>query len=192
VDFGLAEREQPHTGNRCPCVTAVGKTRHPENVKLGFYPRSDARPTKRANRAGTRGFRAPEIIFKCAEQSTKIDVWSAGVILLSILTKRFPFFNSLDDTEALIETATIFGRAKMRQAALLHGSTFETNIPTIGEKGHTFPRLIEWANQMEQNSFVPNSFERLAIDLLQNIMEVDANQRVDAATALKHPLLAKA
>lgn len=34
------------------------------------YLKHDQRPAKRANRAGTRGFRAPEVLFKCQSQTT--------------------------------------------------------------------------------------------------------------------------
>jgi hypothetical protein len=37
-------------------------------VKNQFVTESS--PAKRANRAGTRGFRAPEVLFKCQSQST--------------------------------------------------------------------------------------------------------------------------
>jgi len=52
---------------------------------------------------------------------TEIDIWSAGVILLTILSRRFPFFNSSDDVDAMIEIATIFGKQRMKQCAALHG-----------------------------------------------------------------------
>jgi cell division control protein 7 len=47
-------------------------------------------------------------------------VWSAGIMLLSILTHKFPVFNSSDDIEALMEIAAIFGRPAMERCALLH------------------------------------------------------------------------
>jgi len=50
----------------------------------------------------------------------EIDIWSCGVILLSFLSKRFPFFNSADDIDAMIELTTIFGRAQMAGCAKLH------------------------------------------------------------------------
>lgn len=49
-----------------------------------------------------------------------IDVWSAGIILLCFLTRRFPFFNSNDDIEALAEIVAIFGSKKMERCATLH------------------------------------------------------------------------
>ena len=39
--------------------------------------------------AGTPGFRAPEILLRFDEQSPKLDIWSAGVTMLSLLLKRF-------------------------------------------------------------------------------------------------------
>lgn len=39
-------------------------------------------------RGGTRGFRAPEVLLRCTKQTVAIDIWSAGVILLSILSAR--------------------------------------------------------------------------------------------------------
>ena len=58
-----------------------------------------------ASRAGTPGFRAPEVLAKSILQSTKIDMWSAGVIFASLLTKRYPFFpfRSENDVVALCE-----------------------------------------------------------------------------------------
>jgi cell division control protein 7 len=41
-------------------------------------------------------------------------------MLLSILTHKFPVFNSNDDVEALMEIAAIFGRDSMERCALLH------------------------------------------------------------------------
>lgn len=104
------------------------------------------RPRSKANRAGTRGFRAPEVLLKCGDQTggkvyfitllglpphvrpfVAIDVWSAGMILLFFLTGKFPLLQSSDDVEALMEIATIIGRKKMEKTATLHSTC--SNIP---------------------------------------------------------------
>ena len=41
-------------------------------------------------------------------------------MLLSLLTHKFPVFNSSDDIEALMEIAAIFGRGAMEKCAMLH------------------------------------------------------------------------
>lgn len=107
------------------------------------YLRNDPRPSVRANRAGTRGFRAPEVLLKCPDQTPAIDIWSAGIILLSFLLRRFPLFNSNDDTEALLELATIFGQRRMEQCAMLHNRTFSCNLPTVDHPGRRIPELIQ-------------------------------------------------
>jgi cell division control protein 7 len=199
-DFGLAEREGTDS-SYCICV-GHAQTKNPlrglaqQHELSQGYPKNDSRPARRANRAGTRGFRAPEVLFKCTSQSTKIDIWSAGVILLTILSKRFPFFNSSDDVDAIIEIATIFGKAKMRACAQLHGCTFETTIPTIGEKGFTLEKIILWAtNRLQSGSSSQNledqlpPGEALAIQFLQRCFELNPANRISADEALKHEFL---
>ncbi|KAI1385155.1 kinase-like protein [Hypoxylon trugodes] len=203
VDFGLAEREGYDTK---PCLChedrQVRKQRLQQSVAFNSiqagpqpgYPVNDTRPSRRANRAGTRGFRAPEVLFKCTEQTTKIDIWSAGVILLTILCKRFPFFNSADDIEAMIEIATIFGSKRMKQAGQLHGCVFDTNIPTIGERGFSFEKIMLWSTcrsdggkDGKQNQLTEE--EKGAIEFLSRCMDLDPMRRISAEEALKHEFL---
>lgn len=185
VDFGLAEREE--RDGVCPCTRTRGAPPKP-TASVGGYPKNDPRPSKRANRAGTRGFRAPEVLFKCNRQTTKIDIWSAGVILLTFLSKRFPFFNSPDDIDAIIEMATVFGRAKMRACAALHGATFETGIPTISDKGHSLSRIVEWATSRSKNDPL-SSGEKRALEFLEKTLDLDHRKRLSAAEALNDPFL---
>jgi cell division control protein 7 len=191
VDFGLAEREGSD-GKPCVCHDDP----HVRSAKLrpllvagakAAYPREDTRPSRRANRAGTRGFRAPEVLFKCTEQTPKIDVWSAGVILLTILSRRFPFFNSVDDVEAMIEIATIFGQKRMQQTAFLHGCVFETNIPTIGKSGFSFEAIIQWSR--DQPKVPLPEEEKVAVEFLSRCMELDPAKRISAEEALQHEFL---
>ncbi|KKY15030.1 putative cell cycle protein kinase [Phaeomoniella chlamydospora] len=150
-------------------------------------PKHDQRPSKRANRAGTRGFRAPEVLLKCTSQTTRIDIWSAGVILLTLLARRFPFFNSADDVDAMIELSSIFGRRRMKAVAALHGSVFETNIETVGEKGYTWEKIILWASCREKEPLSPA--EQQAIRFLNALLELDPTKRLSAKEALQHEFL---
>lgn len=53
-----------------------------------------------------------------------VDVWSAGVILLFFLSKKFPIFQSNDDIEGLMEITAIIGKRKIERAATLHGKSY--------------------------------------------------------------------
>ena len=194
VDFGLAEREFVDF-KPCLCV----ESRESRNAKLQVavgvrsgaqkgYPKNDTRPSRRANRAGTRGFRAPEVLFKCTAQGCKIDVWSTGVILLTIMSRRFPFFNSADDVEAMIELTTVFGSKRMRQAGLLHGVMLETDIPTIGHAGFTLEKIIAWSACKEGSL---DEDEKLAVRFLERCLDLDPNERISADDALEHEFLAE-
>jgi cell division control protein 7 len=191
VDFGLAERAGTDS-SYCLCLETSARRKvklegcfADTNPPPQGYPKNDTRPSRRANRAGTRGFRAPEVLFKCTSQSTKIDVWSAGVILLTILAQRFPFFNSADDVDAMIEMASMFGRKRMHACAVLHGACFDCTIPTVGERGFPFEKLILWSTCKE--SFTPG--ETMAIRLLERCLELDPKKRMSAKEALQHEFL---
>ncbi|MCJ1415101.1 hypothetical protein MMC32_001432 [Xylographa parallela] len=198
VDFGLAEREGTDC-SYCICSDSPARRRlkiensHAANNPLPTgYPKNDTRPSRRANRAGTRGFRAPEVLLKCTSQTTKIDIWSAGVILLTILSQRFPFFNSTDDIEAMIEIASIFGQRRMKACALLHGNVFECTIPTVGEKGYPLEKLIVWATCRVNEAGGETQLdagEKAAIKFLERCLELDPKKRISAEGALQHEFL---
>ncbi|EDW06580.2 LOW QUALITY PROTEIN: uncharacterized protein Dmoj_GI21810 [Drosophila mojavensis] len=71
-----------------------------------------------ASRAGTPGYRPPEVLIKYADQTTAVDIWAAGVIFLSILSAVYPFFKAPNDFVALAEIVTIFGDRAIRKTAL--------------------------------------------------------------------------
>ena len=79
-----------------------------------------------APRAGTPGFRAPEVLLKYPHQTTAVDVWSAGVIFLCILSGRYPFFKAHDDMSALAQIVSLMGSRETIDAAR-----------TFGEGAHT-------------------------------------------------------
>ncbi|KAF9568375.1 hypothetical protein EC968_002943 [Mortierella alpina] len=129
---------------RPPKTTGGAAIPHPALVvgarEPGFL-KKDLRPVMRVNRAGTRGFRAPEILFRHYRQTIAIDIWAVGVTLFSFLSGRFPFFHSNDDAEALLEIAVLFGSREMRKAAARFNRTFVCNVPSIKENPISFARV---------------------------------------------------
>jgi cell division control protein 7 len=209
VDFGLAEREGTDY-HHCNCCYN-DKERHRKIQSSIYmtqldaldanarapprptYPNNDQRPSRRANRAGTRGFRAPEVLLKCTSQSCLIDVWSCGIILLTFLSKRFPFFHSADDIDAFIELCCIFGRKRMRDVALLHGQVLQTNIPTLSENGHSWEKILLWCTGRHKKGADGagglKQDELEAVEFMSCCLELDPAKRITAEDALEHPFL---
>lgn len=80
------------------------------------------------NRTGTKGYLAPETIFKAKVQTTAVDVWSAGVIFLSLLAKRHPILSLHGSDKVkgftlqnLIPLIYIFGSKLIKQIAFKYG-----------------------------------------------------------------------
>lgn len=210
VDFGLAEKvplslsASNRSTNLCPCITkdknpAVKAHSKRLNIKAA-YPKQDQRPPRRANRAGTRGFRAPEVLLKCTNQSVKIDIWSAGIICLSLLARKFPLFNSPDDIDALVEILLLFGVEKLQKCAELHGCGLEINIPDVSLtsfNGNLVKFLSSVLRHEEENECLPpNSviFDTLRfLDVKNyNLVKPSLQNKEDATdeelTALKEDL----
>ncbi len=113
ADFGLAQL-QDSSKRKKPKVPSKPNL-YDVNNGVVYVDDMESRPSLRADRAGTRGFRAPEVLLKWQQQSTKIDIWSVGVIMLCIMSKRYPFFHSTSDDEAFLEIATIVGAGPLKK-----------------------------------------------------------------------------
>lgn len=81
-----------------------------------------------APRAGTPGFRSPEVLLKCPDQTTAVDMWAAGVIFLSILSGRYPFFRAPDDVTALAQIMSIMGTEETKEAAEANGKNLQCSV----------------------------------------------------------------
>lgn len=82
-----------------------------------------ARAAARAPRAGTQGFRPPEVLLKSPRQGPAVDTWAAGVVLASMLTARYPFFRASDDASALAELADLLGTLPLQRTAASLGTS---------------------------------------------------------------------
>eukprot|EP01137_Pigoraptor_chileana_P007814 Opistho-2@3615 len=134
VDFGLAQNMEKSTDTAALLAAerlqrtnsshsasseppSSKRKSHSNLLGIAGYDSRESRRRAPACRAGTRGFRAPEVLLQCTEQTSAIDVWAAGVIMLSIFSGRYPFFDSPDDGTALGELISIFGSDALKTAS---------------------------------------------------------------------------
>lgn len=133
-------------------------------------------------------------------------------MLLSILTHKFPVFNSNDDLEALMELAAMFGRSPMEKVAMLHSGfqwtpkecsmtdapdrTIMTNCSTIDKAPYSLREMILTINPHLYNPPLscPTPAEAqshiesmdFAMDLCTRLLRLDATKRLSAKRALNH------
>lgn len=194
LDFGLAQFEDPNYSNDLLKVRrsltekkteSIGRLRETLERYPPGYIVNDPRQPMKASRAGTRGFRAPEVLFKVTHQSCSIDVWSAGVILLTLITRRYPFFQSNDDQDAIVEIACILGGENMEKVAAEYHRSWKSNIPAIPAKHIGYECLVSHLNP----GFEEELRRTKCVDLLHRLLEPDVKKRISAEDALEHPFL---
>ena len=111
------------------------------STKLIFCFLILSRGQQNTPRAGTPGFRSPEVLLKYPQQSPAVDMWSAGVIFLSILSGRYPFFKAYDDLTSLAQIMTLCGTGEAAKAAFKLGKL---------HKSYPFTRLSS-GNKIVEN-----------------------------------------
>ena len=129
---------------------------------------------------GTHGYKAPELLMKADSITQAVDVWSAGVVLLTLLTRRYPFFNNTNDLVTLCQMGSVLGTKRIQEAAK------ESNREIV------FPNdVIDTDLKLIVIAYNPHVFElKLPVsiyDLLARMLEPSPSKRITAADALKHP-----
>ncbi|CAK1547976.1 unnamed protein product [Leptosia nina] len=175
------------------------------------------RPGARAPRAGTQGFRPPEVLLKSPVQGTAVDTWAAGVMLASLLTARYPFFRAADDVSALAELADLLGSAAIQRTAaslgrrvVLSGSRGGICLRKLAKRLRrppipaprdtpicprcTLPQphclcLRPQKEHIPDDTEVVAGFPESAFSLATQLLEPNPRTRLSAEEALKHPFL---
>ncbi len=152
-------------------------------------------------RAGTRGFRAPEILFRSAKQSQgeaigskdsltqhhpAIDIWSAGVIMLSLLSGRYPFFESNDDMLSIAELVAVFGGAEMERAAKALGMELLLDAHQRASEPIALSALCAQLSATSRNPHLRTDMPESAYALLSQCLALDPSKRITAAEAMAH------
>jgi cell division control protein 7 len=197
IDFGLAEKEATRTNtDKHGPPAALGRvhksqnegkrkrSQNSANIQVASKSirtlssasqkiRSKRKDLPCAARAGTRGFRAPEVLTRCLVQTVAIDIWSAGIILLSILSRHYPFFNASEDMVALAEVVKFFGVPEDDDTERITIMENDPDPPLDIEQYCTAGSGCQWPLE--------------AFALLKGCLELSPSRRISAGDVLNHP-----
>ena len=163
-----------------------------------------SKPSQNTPRAGTPGFRAPEVLMKSPEQSTAVDIWAAGVTMLCILSARYPFFKAQNDMEALAQIVTLFGSHRCVEAAHAMGKDLVCSPDVPGCDLKELCNVLRYGRDSTASCMCGKETQGKerqecwvclsdsAYDLLKCCLDLNPFTRITADQALSHPFLADA
>lgn len=177
------------------------------------------RKEPRANQAGTKGWRAPEVLMQSQQQTTAIDIWSVGVVMLSLLSRKYPYFDCADNPTNLLQIRHMrmhvasmdlvrdgTGRVVDKMRAV--GRDLNLQV-SMGDMIDSFEEGVRawkytWKSFLEgQCRACPKSgckhLDEMGLDeghpiwdLLDRCLDLDPRTRMTAKEALAHPFFASA
>ncbi|KAI9266951.1 kinase-like domain-containing protein [Sporodiniella umbellata] len=191
-DFGLAQRSthlEIHKPGQ-PITATDPIYTQPQDGPAGYFIH-DRRKYISVDRSGTRSFRAPEIYLNSIRQTTAMDIWAVGVILISFLSNLYPYFDPEDSAAGIVELMTTFGVKQVHDFATFYGRNIKTNIPDMPEDPIDMDGLCKQFNGETVKKWDRNDY-LLALDLTKSCLQLIDAKRPSAAEALKHPFLKEA
>eukprot|EP01035_Chromulina_nebulosa_P020677 gene20677-26808_t len=120
-------------------------------------------------------YRAPEILLGCKTYALPIDMWSVGVIIAEMVTKK-PLFAGDSEVDELFKIFRVLGTPSEETWP---------GVTCLQDWNEDFPK---WPSLI-LGKFLPG-FSEQGINLLEQLICVDPRLRLTAQECLKHPYLA--
>jgi len=117
----------------------------------------------------TQWYRPPEILVGITEYTEAVDIWSAGCVVVEMITGQ-PLFQCSSNEEHLEKLVMIYGSQHI-------GDVF----------GYKYPEIVEGTGL---GPYIENKSQEMQ-DLVKNLLEVDPKKRISAEKALLMPVFDK-
>lgn len=143
-------------------ILDFGLARHTDDQMTGYV--------------ATRWYRAPEIMLNWMHYNQTVDIWSVGCIMAEMLTGH-PLFPGTDHIDQLTKILSLVGSPASKLLSKINSEEARNYIKSLPRwEKKDFKVVFQGANP-------------LAIDLLEKMLDLDADTRITATQALAHPYL---
>lgn len=124
----------------------------------------------------TRWYRAPEIMLNWMHYNQTVDIWSVGCIMAELLTSK-TLFPGTDHIDQLTRILKLVGKPDTAFLSKISSETARNYVAQMQEfKKKPFRDVFTGASDQ-------------AVDLLEQMLKLDADTRITAEAALDHPYL---
>lgn len=132
-------------------------------------------------RVASRFFKGPELLVDYRMYDYSLDLWSFGTMLASMVFQKEPFFHGTSNTDQLVKIVRVLGSDDFEKYLLKYQITLPREF-------HDMDQYIRrpWTR------FVTDSNKHLCgntdiIDLIDNLLRYDHQERLTAREAMGHP-----
>jgi serine/threonine protein kinase len=146
--------------------------------------------TQSLNYIGTRSFRAPELLVGNRYYNTKIDIWSAGIVMLKLilryLNKKVTLFEAKNTNhlcKIIMEHIGEPTRVELKEMLATPGRDIMSQSIKQGLSDEEILRKRYKKLDAMLKNVVPDN----CIDFIHQVFQLSPERRISAADALKHP-----
>ena len=132
-------------------------------------------------RVASRYFKGPELLVNLQCYDYSLDLWSFGCMLAGMIFRKEPFFLGQDNSDQLVKIVKVLGTAEFVRYMEKYGLELDSALMNqLGQ--HAKKNFTKFIN--EENAHLVSAE---AIDLLENLLRFDHQERLTAAEAMAHP-----
>ncbi|CCD26235.1 casein kinase II subunit alpha/alpha' NDAI_0H00610 [Naumovozyma dairenensis CBS 421] len=131
-------------------------------------------------RVASRYHKGPELLVNLNQYDYSLDLWSVGCMLAAIVFKREPFFKGSSNADQLVKIAAVLGTKELLSYLNKYGLRLPSEYDNIMRD--FIRRPWDHFTGSYTNLAVPEM-----IDLIDNLLRYDHQERLTAQEAMDHP-----
>lgn len=132
-------------------------------------------------RVASRFFKGPELLVDYRMYDYSLDMWSFGTMLASMIFQKEPFFHGSSNTDQLIKIVRVLGTEDFEK----YLNKYEITLPREFHDMDQYIRRPWYRFINDSNKHLSNNEE--IIDLIDNLLRYDHQERLTAKEAMGHP-----